>query len=70
VAVLNDSVHFVENAQAMYHAAVLGKLNPLSNADIASFEKYFQRGRHVNKLWRFYVESAQSEGGVPADWDI
>ncbi len=69
-AVLNDSIHFVENAQAMYHAAVLGKLNPLSDADIASFETYFLRGRHVNKLWRFYVESAQSDGGVPVDWDI
>jgi len=69
-AVLNDSIHFVENAQAMYHAAALGKLAPLTDADIASFEKYFQRGRHVNKLWRFYVEGAQTEGVIPADWDI
>jgi len=69
-AVLNDSIHFVENAQAMYHAAVLGKLNPLSDADIASFEKYFLRGRHVNKLWRFYIESHQAGGVVPADWEV
>ena len=69
-AVLNDSIHFVENAQAMYHAAALGKLAPLTDADIASFEKYFQRGRHVNKLWRFYVESAQTDGVIPGDWDI
>ncbi len=69
-AVLNDSIHFVENAQAMYHAAVLGKLAPLSEQDMASFETYFQRGRHVNKLWRFYVESGQSGGVVPGDWDI
>ena len=67
---LNDSIHFVENAQAMYHAAALGKLAPLTDADIASFEKYFQRGRHVNKLWRFYVEGAQTEGVIPADWEI
>jgi L-ribulose-5-phosphate 4-epimerase len=69
-AVLNDSIHFIENAQAMYYAATLGRLAPLSDADIASFETYFQRGRAVNKLWRFYVESAQADGGVPRDWDI
>ena len=69
-AVLTDSVHFVENAEAMYHACCLGKVVPLSEADIASFAEHFKRTRHVNKLWRFYVESAQADGVLPADWNI
>jgi L-ribulose-5-phosphate 4-epimerase len=69
-AVLNDSIHFVENAQAMYNAAAIGKVNPLSDEDIASFETWFKRGRHVNKLWRFYMEGAQTKGVVPKDWDL
>ena len=69
-AVLTDSIHFVENAQAMYHACLLGRLAPLSDADMASFGKYFKRGRHVDKLWRFYVESGQTIGVVPQEWQI
>jgi ribulose-5-phosphate 4-epimerase/fuculose-1-phosphate aldolase len=69
-AVLTDSIHFVENAEAMYHASCLGKVVPLSAADIASFAEHFKRGRHINKLWRFYMESAQSGGVIPADWDV
>ena len=69
-AVLTDSIHFVENAEAMYHACCLGKLRPLSEADMASFAEHFKRGRHVDKLWRFYIESAQSNGVIPKDWDL
>jgi ribulose-5-phosphate 4-epimerase/fuculose-1-phosphate aldolase len=69
-AVLNDSVHFVENAEAMYAACAIGRVKPLSEEDMASFEKWFKRGRHVNKLWRFYVEGAQTGGVIPADWAI
>ena len=69
-AVLCDSVHFVENAEALYHACCLGKVVPLSEADIASFALYFKRTRHVNKLWRFYIESSQTDGVIPADWDV
>ncbi len=69
-AVLTDSIHFVENAQAMYHACLLGKLAPLSGADMDSFAKYFKRGRHVDKLWRYYIESGQAQGVIPTDWPI
>ena len=69
-AVLTDSIHFVENAQAMYHACLLGKLAPMSESDMESFGKYFKRGRHVDKLWRFYVESGQTKGVVPPEWQI
>ena len=69
-AVLNDSIHFVENAMAMYNAAAIGKVAPLTDADMASFELYFKRGRHVNKLWRYYIEGAKTKGVVARDWDI
>ncbi len=69
-AALIDSIHFVENAMAMYHAAALGRLAPLSDADIASFEREFKRDAHIKKLWRYYTETAQAEGVIPADWDL
>ena len=69
-AVLTDSIHFVENAQAMHHACVLGRLVPLSEDDMESFAKYFKRDRHVDKLWRYYVESWQTAGVVPTEWQI
>ena len=69
-AVLTDFIHFVENAQAMHNACVLGRLVPLSEADMESFAKYFKRDRHVDKLWRYYIESWQTAGVVPADWQI
>ena len=43
---------------------------PLTDADMASFEAWFKRGRHVNKLWRFYIEGAQTKGVVAKDWEI
>ncbi len=69
-AALCDSIHFVENAQAMHNACVIGRVLPLSDADMESFELYFKRGPHVNKLWRFYIEGARAKGFVPGDWDI
>ena len=69
-AVLTDSIHFVENAQAMHNACVLGRLVPLSEEDMESFAKYFKRDRHVDKLWRYYIESWQTAGVVPTDWQI
>ena len=69
-AVLTDSIHFVENAQAMHNACVLGRLVPLSEDDMESFAKYFKRDRHVDKLWRYYVESWQTAGVVPTEWQI
>jgi ribulose-5-phosphate 4-epimerase/fuculose-1-phosphate aldolase len=69
-AALTDSIHFVENAQAMHNACVIGRLAPLSEEDMESFAKYFKRGRHVDKLWRYYIESGQAAGVIPADWQI
>src|SRR5207245_1609421 len=42
-AVLVDCVHFVENAEAMYRAASLGAVRPLTADEIARFLRGFDR---------------------------
>lgn len=69
-AVLTDSVHFVENGIAQYNAMAIGKLMPLSQDDIASFAREFKRGRHIGKLWRYYVGNMRKAGIIPADWEL
>ncbi len=69
-AVLVDSVHFVENGEAMYHAAAIGRVKPLTATDIASFARDFKRVPHVSKLWRYYVEGAITSGVIPKDWEL
>jgi ribulose-5-phosphate 4-epimerase/fuculose-1-phosphate aldolase len=67
-AVLIDSVHFVENAVALYRAAMLGRVVPLTAAEIAAFQADFDRDRHVAKLWTYYVAGGRAKGLLPADW--
>jgi L-ribulose-5-phosphate 4-epimerase len=67
-AVLIDSIHFVENADAMYRAAMLGEVVALTKKEIADFLVDFQRDRHVVKLWKYYVERGQSSGLLPKTW--
>jgi L-ribulose-5-phosphate 4-epimerase len=69
-AALIDSVHFVENAQAMHYAASLGTVIPLSAEEIASFETDFDRERHIAKLWEYYVGRGRASGVLPADWSL
>jgi L-ribulose-5-phosphate 4-epimerase len=69
-AVLIDSVHFVENAEAMYHAALLGPVIPLSDEEIVAFQHDFHRGRHIAKLWQYYVSGGRAKGLLPADWQL
>jgi ribulose-5-phosphate 4-epimerase/fuculose-1-phosphate aldolase len=69
-AVLIDSVHFVENGMAMYHAAAIGRVKPLTAHDIANFERDFKRQRHIDKLWQYYVDGARSAGVIPAPWQL
>jgi L-ribulose-5-phosphate 4-epimerase len=69
-ALLVDCVHFVENAVAMYQAASLGKVLPLTEADIAAFQREFKRVPHVAKLWTYYVGKGRAAGYLPADWDL
>jgi ribulose-5-phosphate 4-epimerase/fuculose-1-phosphate aldolase len=69
-AVLIDSVHFVENAQAMYEAACLGPVVPLSDAEIAEFGHDFDRARHIGKLWEYYVGRGRAAGLLPQAWAL
>lgn len=61
-AVLIDSIHFVENAEAMYRAACLGTVVPLTPKEIADFSRDFDRERHLAKLWDYYVGRGRASG--------
>jgi ribulose-5-phosphate 4-epimerase/fuculose-1-phosphate aldolase len=67
-ALFVDCVHFVENAEALYRAATLGRVKPLSAAEMAGFRHDFDRDRHVAKLWRYYVGQGRSSGLLPEAW--
>ena len=67
-AALIDSIHFVENAQAMRYAASLGPVVPLKPAEIKNFADDFDRERHIGKLWEYYVGRGRASGVLPADW--
>ncbi|MDF2115688.1 class II aldolase/adducin family protein [Roseiarcaceae bacterium H3SJ34-1] len=69
-SVLHDAVHFVENAQALHSAYAIGQVIPLSLDDIKSFQSQFQRGRHVKKLWRYYVDKGETSGIIPREWRV
>ena len=69
-AVLIDSVHFVENAQAMYDAACLGPVVPLTEAEMAGFSDEFDRDRHIGKLWEYYVGRGRASGLLPDAWTL
>jgi len=69
-AALIDSVHFVENAEAMYRAACLGTVVPLNAKEIADFQHDFDRDRHLAKLWKYYVGRGRASGLLPNDWAI
>ena len=67
-ALFADCVHFVENAEAAYRAAVLGPIVPLSDAEVAAFLSDFDRRRHVAKLWNYYAGRARRSGRLPDAW--
>lgn len=63
-----DSVHFVENAATLVQAAQLGTVEPLTMAEQADFLATFDRGKHVKKLWQYYIQRAASGNVVPGEW--
>ena len=67
-SLLVDTVHFEENAKALYDAAQLGKVVPLSRAESSKFHDLFEREKHVIKLWRYYLGRGVDSGAVPKDW--
>jgi len=69
-SLLIDSVHFTENAEALYRAHLLGKVRALSAAEIDAFHHDFKRDRHVPKLWHYYIDRATAKGILPTDWEL
>lgn len=69
-ALLVDAVHFDENAKACLQAAAIGKIKPLTAAELDLLaENNDNRAQHVYKLWSYYVGKAIDEGVVPAGWE-
>ncbi|MCZ6638178.1 MAG: class II aldolase/adducin family protein [Alphaproteobacteria bacterium] len=69
-ALLVDAVHFEENATAHYQAATVGKIKPLTRAEldlIATIDN--NREQHCYKLWRHYVGMGLDDGTLPRDWN-
>jgi L-ribulose-5-phosphate 4-epimerase len=67
---LIDSVHFVENAVAFHQAATLGKVVPLTEAEMRGFLQDFRRDRHIAKLWAYYVGIGRAKGLLPKGWKL
>jgi L-ribulose-5-phosphate 4-epimerase len=67
-SLLSDCVHFVENAEALYRAATLGKVKPLTAKEMAAFHDDFHRGHHAAKLWSYYLSKAKADGVIPEAW--
>ncbi len=67
-ALLVDCVHFVENAECLYHASVLGRVIPLSAAEMDAFRHDFKRDMHTVKLWRYYAGRGREKGVLPEAW--
>ncbi len=67
-ALLIDSVHFEENAKAMYDAAQLGTVMPLSGEEAEKFYGLFKRDKHLVKLWQYYLGRGKDSGAIPEDW--
>ena len=61
-AVLIDSIHFVENAEAMYRAACVGTVVPLTPKEMSDFSRDFDRDRHLAKLWDYYAGRGRASG--------
>ena len=67
-ALLVDSAHFEENAEALFRAAALGPVTGLSAAEMQSFLDRFNRQAHVKKLMKYYAGRAVEARVMPADW--
>lgn len=63
-----DAIHFVENAETAYRAAMLGRLRPLGEDEMAEITAHQHRAAHVAKLWDYYTGQAVRDGAVPAEW--
>lgn len=67
-ALFVDCVHFEENAQALYRAAAIGKVNPLTREEAAAFMHSFDRPWHSQKLWDYYTGNAIKAGVLESSY--
>ncbi len=67
-ALMIDAIHFVENAETMYKAAMLGPVKALSQAEMREIEAKTSRPNHIAKLWDYYTGNAVAADVFPADW--
>jgi ribulose-5-phosphate 4-epimerase/fuculose-1-phosphate aldolase len=68
-ALFVDCVHFEENADALYRAAAIGRVNPLSTEEAKSFLSSFDRAEHAVKLWTYYVGRARAANVLEAGYE-
>lgn len=69
-AVFHDTIHFIENADAHHAAASIGKVRPLSAADLDLFEAELKRDRLVDKLWAYYLDGSRRSGVLPEGLEL
>ena len=67
-ALLVDSAHFEENAEALFRAAALGPVKGLSADEMQSFIDRFDRGAHVKKLMKYFAGRAADAEVMPREW--
>lgn len=67
-ALMVDTVHFEENAKAMYEAARLGTVKPLDAGELEKFNTLFKRDKHAVKLWRYFLGRGLESGAIPSVW--
>jgi L-ribulose-5-phosphate 4-epimerase len=67
-ALMIDAIHFVENAETMYKAAMLGPVKALSQAEMQEIEAKTSRPNHIAKLWDYYTGNAVAADVFPTDW--
>ncbi len=67
-ALLMDCIHFTENAEALYHASLLGRVAALTADELSRFGQTLKRTKHSIKLWTYYVGRGQTDGLLPKDW--
>ncbi len=52
---LMDAIHFEENARAQITAAQLGRMKPLTEAELEVLADEWVREDHAAKLWHHFV---------------
>jgi L-ribulose-5-phosphate 4-epimerase len=67
-ALLMDCIHFTENAEALYHASLLGRVIAMTPDEMKRFGKSLKRPKHSVKLWTYYIGRALAGGTLPKDW--